>query len=158
MISRNLGPECGGAVGVCFYLANTFATDLYLLGALEILLVGAAAAGPAGEMPGVSACVSGQCRCARRCLGTVANDGRPDSVDAAGSVCQVSRVVCLADLYVRNVGRHQTRHHASFIALKHTSYIRRALSPPAVHIVQSVILSCHFVTLSHESLLLTALV
>ena len=65
MISRNLGPECGGAVGVCFYLANTFATDLYLLGALEILLVGAAAAG-AGEMPAVSACVSGQCRRTRR--------------------------------------------------------------------------------------------
>ena len=105
MISRNLGPECGGAVGVCFYLANTFATDLYLLGALEILLVGAAAAG-AGEMPGVSACVSGQCRCARRCLGTVANDGRLDSVEGARSECQVSRVVCLADLYVRNVGRH----------------------------------------------------
>ena len=39
MISRNLGPECGGAVGICFYLANTFATDLYLLGAIEILLV-----------------------------------------------------------------------------------------------------------------------
>uniref|UniRef100_X1Z3Q1 Amino acid permease/ SLC12A domain-containing protein n=1 Tax=Capitella teleta TaxID=283909 RepID=X1Z3Q1_CAPTE len=38
MISRNLGPECGGAVGICFYLANTFATDLYLLGAIEILL------------------------------------------------------------------------------------------------------------------------
>ena len=88
----------------------------------------------------------------------VVYDGRPDLVDSASSVCQVSVVVCLADLYVRNVGRHQTRHHASFIALKHTSYIRRALSPPAVHIVQSVILSCHFVTLSHESLLLTALV
>ena len=42
MISRNLGPECGGAVGICFYLANTFATDLYLLGALEILLVSVA--------------------------------------------------------------------------------------------------------------------
>ena len=39
MISRNLGPECGAAVGICFYLANTFATDLYLLGSLEILLV-----------------------------------------------------------------------------------------------------------------------
>ena len=39
MISRNLGPECGAAVGICFYQANTFATDLYLLGSLEILLV-----------------------------------------------------------------------------------------------------------------------
>ncbi len=39
MISRNLGPECGGAVGICFYLANTFAVDLYTLGAIEIFLV-----------------------------------------------------------------------------------------------------------------------
>ncbi len=39
MISRNLGPECGGAVGICFFLANTFAVDLYILGAIEILLV-----------------------------------------------------------------------------------------------------------------------
>ncbi|KAK2182014.1 hypothetical protein NP493_371g01043 [Ridgeia piscesae] len=38
MISRNMGPESGGAVGVCFYLANTFAVDLYVLGAVEILL------------------------------------------------------------------------------------------------------------------------
>ncbi len=41
MISRNLGPESGGAVGICFYLANTFAVDLYTLGAIEILLVSA---------------------------------------------------------------------------------------------------------------------
>ena len=37
MISRTLGPEMGGAVGMQFYLATTVASAMYILGAVEIM-------------------------------------------------------------------------------------------------------------------------
>ncbi|VDN00413.1 unnamed protein product, partial [Onchocerca ochengi] len=38
MISRNLGPELGGAVGILFYLGTTVAASMYITGAIEILI------------------------------------------------------------------------------------------------------------------------
>uniref|UniRef100_A0A5S6Q8T5 Solute carrier family 12 member 6 n=1 Tax=Trichuris muris TaxID=70415 RepID=A0A5S6Q8T5_TRIMR len=39
MLSRNLGPEFGGAIGILYYLANTVETAMFVAGAAEILLV-----------------------------------------------------------------------------------------------------------------------
>ncbi|CAF4796550.1 unnamed protein product [Pieris macdunnoughi] len=38
MIGRSLGPECGGAVGMLFYIGTTLAASMYIVGAVEIVL------------------------------------------------------------------------------------------------------------------------
>ena len=40
VISRNLGPEVGVAVGILFYLGTTIAASMYVLGAVEMLFEG----------------------------------------------------------------------------------------------------------------------
>jgi len=38
-INRSLGPEFGGAVGMLFYTGTTLAAAMYIVGAVEIVLV-----------------------------------------------------------------------------------------------------------------------
>lgn len=38
-ICRSLGPEFGGAVGLLFYTGTTLAAAMYIVGAVEIVLV-----------------------------------------------------------------------------------------------------------------------
>jgi len=39
MISRSLGPEFGGTVGILFYFGTTVAAAMYIIGAIEVFLV-----------------------------------------------------------------------------------------------------------------------
>lgn len=46
MISRTLGPEFGGSIGLMFYLANVCACGVYVLGLVEAILDVFGAGGP----------------------------------------------------------------------------------------------------------------
>lgn len=39
LVYRSLGPEFGGAVGLLFYTGTTLAAAMYIVGAVEIVLV-----------------------------------------------------------------------------------------------------------------------
>jgi hypothetical protein len=39
LVHRSLGPEFGGAVGMLFYTGTTLAAAMYIVGAVEIVLV-----------------------------------------------------------------------------------------------------------------------
>jgi potassium/chloride transporter 4/5/6 len=50
MISRSLGPEFGGAVGILFYIGTTLAGAMYIVGAIEILIVSNNSVGVAARL------------------------------------------------------------------------------------------------------------
>lgn len=52
MISRTLGPEFGGSIGLMFYLANVCACGVYVLGLVEAILDVFGAGGLQPQSPG----------------------------------------------------------------------------------------------------------
>jgi len=96
LISRALGPEFGGSVGLCFYLGTTVAGAMYILGAVETLKI--------SFWPGlqiVSDCPEGITQLEAYCSGC---DRYDYSILGAIILCLCASVVACGVKYVSMIG------------------------------------------------------
>lgn len=154
MISRSLGPEFGGAVGLCFYLGTTFAGSLYILGTIEILLV----CQLYFSQPNANLYWSAYSQCVFFALppchqiyivptATVFKDNTEDAkhnnMRVYGTCCLLlmALVVFVGVKWVRTPGRRWTPTPAHWLTLYWTSFVLRYVNKLALVFLSCVILS-----------------